>query len=390
MDVVVKSLLEDPIFADAEILAGKNGISRLCRRISVFDCPYHKEILEEGVIKEGDLFLSCLEQFRQDSTSLRGFAESLVQYRSAGLLVIPTGALDVLSREILSYFDRENFPVIVIRSNFSYGDIMSAVNRRLHVEDTNARKLSLLRDIMSGNLDEAGRLRTIRAVNPDFGEQIRAIYVSGMLRSQSFQTQLLRDIARIRQASVVSGRFTLFLLSGGDQKKVRSLSNMISEQLGNYFTRYRVGYSRIHPLAEIREVLREGELAVRLSSALELEQLSYNPLLTEQLMFTLKDSTEAREFYRAYVDTISGALSGNMLQEYLHTVELFVAHKGNYAEVAQELNQHVNTVRYRMNRVKQVLNMEDDPIRFYETISIASKLGICFAYEKLNKLQKKP
>ena len=38
------------------------------------------------------------------------------------------------------------------------------------------------------------------------------------------------------------------------------------------------------------------------------------------------------------------------------------------------LRQHENTVRYRINRVKTLLNMEHDPIRFYEAVGAAVHL----------------
>lgn len=34
----------------------------------------------------------------------------------------------------------------------------------------------------------------------------------------------------------------------------------------------------------------------------------------------------------------------------------------------------MNTVRYRLNRVKGALGMEEDQVRFYETIALAAKL----------------
>lgn len=388
MDISVQDLFRDSLFDKAEILAGKNGLSRRCHRVSVFDCPYHATLLAQGIIKAGDLFLSCLEQFRDGQGDLMGFAKGLVSYRSAGLLILPTGAVETLTEQVLDYFDQNDFPVIWLKANFSYGDIMTAINSRLRSGDQNEINLSRLNRILRGGIGEIEKRRLLMSINPDFSGQIRAIFVKGELRSLWFSSKLLEDYAHIQGSSILFGEYTIILLSGNDQKRLKINSNMIASQLDNYFEQYHIGFSRIHPLEEIEEVLREGELAVKVSDALQVRQQSYDPMLTQQLVFSLCDSAEAKEFYKAYVETIAQGMSENMLREYLRTIELFVANRGNYAEVAQELNQHVNTVRYRINRVKQILNMEDDTIRFYETISIATKLGICFESENLNFLQK--
>lgn len=388
VDISLRELFRDSVFDRAEILAGKSGLSRRCQRVSVFDCPYHEALLAQGIIKPGDLFLSVLEQFQDGRGDLMGFARGLVSYRSAGLLILPTGAAEVLTRQVLDYFDQNDFPVIGLKANISYGDIMAAINSRLRSGDRNEINLSRLNRILRGGIGESEKRQLLLSINPEFTGLIRSIYVKGEFRSPWFSARLSEDYAYLQGSSILFGEKTIILLSGTDQKQLKTNSNMIASQLGRYFEDYHIGFSRIHPLGEIAEVLREGELTVKVSTALQVLQQAYDPLLSQQLMFSLQDSTEAQDFYQAYVETIAGGLSENMLQEYLRTVELFVAHKGNYAQLAQELNQHINTVRYRINRVRQILNMEDDTIRFYETISIATKLGICFEAENLNFLQK--
>ena len=62
MSISFVEILEDDIFAGAEVIAGEGGLRRDIRRVSVFDCPYHEDMMEEGVLQEGYLLLSCLDQ----------------------------------------------------------------------------------------------------------------------------------------------------------------------------------------------------------------------------------------------------------------------------------------------------------------------------------------
>lgn len=38
------------------------------------------------------------------------------------------------------------------------------------------------------------------------------------------------------------------------------------------------------------------------------------------------------------------------------------------------LEQHENTVRYRVNKVRSALGMSEDPVKFNETVAIAMKI----------------
>ena len=67
--------------------------------------------------------------------------------------------------------------------------------------------------------------------------------------------------------------------------------------------------------------------------------------------------------------------------QYLNTIECFVSCKGDYTTTAEKLHQHANTIRYRVNKVRSSLGMDDNPIRFYETIALATKIRILFGYK---------
>ena len=59
--------------------------------------------------------------------------------------------------------------------------------------------------------------------------------------------------------------------------------------------------------------------------------------------------------------------------EVLDTIKAFVKNKGDFKKTAFDVAQHENTVRYRINKLKTWLDMEDDNISFYETISLITK-----------------
>ena len=74
------------------------------------------------------------------------------------------------------------------------------------------------------------------------------------------------------------------------------------------------------------------------------------------------------------MEAIRQKVSAENLREILLTLESYVANSGNFGAAALEMNQHENTIRYRVNKVKSALGMENDNVKFHETVAVAVKL----------------
>ncbi len=103
---------------------------------------------------------------------------------------------------------------------------------------------------------------------------------------------------------------------------------------------------------------------------------TYDALSSIQLLTAVKDTQEAEDYYDAYLEALRTKITEENLPEMILTVENYVANSGDFKLTAEMMNQHVNTIRYRINRIKSALNMENDTIKFNETIAIAVKLRI--------------
>ena len=67
--------------------------------------------------------------------------------------------------------------------------------------------------------------------------------------------------------------------------------------------------------------------------------------------------------------------------EILKTAIAYIENEGNVKNTAISLFQHENTIRYRMNKVKEILNMKNLEGSFYEQLSVAVKIFRFMNYE---------
>lgn len=376
MSISFIEILEDEIFAGAEVLAGEGGLRRDIRRVSVFDCPYHEDMMEEGVVQEGDLFLSCLEQFPAGTDDITRFFKGMIDYKAAGLMVVHTGRIDLLSDELTDICHRADFPLIVVKSSNSYASIMEVVNRYIAIGSINEINAQKIERIRSGGLAADENAEIINSINPEIKENIVILSVEGKLHSPLFSMELWRRYEENTSDILVMGEPFTLILSGNDERQLKQRADAAAIQIKERYADYRIGFSRIYDKRSVAEALAESEEALRTSSLQGVTQYTYQPLSSLQLMMALRDSREAKHFYDAYREAVESKTSREMAGELLNTVELYVENYGDYKKTAAQINQHENTVRYRINRVRSALGMENDVIRFHETISIASKLKL--------------
>lgn len=376
MYVTLKEILKNPIFSEVDVLAGKDGLTSIVERISVFDCTCDKNLVDKGILKEGDLFISCLEQFNDNSKQTAyDFFQTIIKYKSSGLFVVGDEGLHNLSEEIISLCNREMFPVIHTSVDMPYAMIMDAVNQYIAIDNVNALNTLKLEKILYGGEDDRRNLDILNSINPNIKQYLRVIEVDGEFTSDIARMDMHIAFLKSREDVFVrSSSNIVFILSADDEYKLKHHSNAVAIKFKEFMKNPTVGYSRMYKRKDIKKALEEGRRALETAKAMMISDQIYEPMSVLQLLLVMKDTQEASDFYDAYVEAVSNKVSADSLKDILKTMETYVANSGSFCETAKVLNQHENTIRYRVNKVKSALDMEDDNVKFYETIAIAVKL----------------
>ena len=234
---------------------------------------------------------------------------------------------------------------------------------------------------MYGHESDSEKLNILHSINPNVQDYIRAIFIEGNFNSEISQMELYTSFLNSKHdIYIVDNKFKLFILSGNSEKDVRHSSDALTSKLKKNLDTATFGFGRIMHRKKISITLEEGQRALDTAKSLKIQKQEYDPLLVMQLLLAVKDNKETTDFYNAYISRIKQSVSEDNFAELIKTVELYVAHSGSYSETAKLINQHENTVRYRINKVKQALGMENDTVKFHETIAIASKLRILLGY----------
>ena len=379
MNIEMRTLLMDKLFENSCVLAGRDGLTRSVKRISVFDCPCVPSSLEHKIFCEGDLFITCLEQFRDevDDQALRFYLECQIQSGAAGLLVVTDDRIDLLTPGLLKMCDESRFPVVLIPEDYPYAAIIDTVHRYITFDTYNTINKLRLDKIMYEDLSDAARSEVLYSINPMVKKYIRAIFIQGIFNSDVAQIELQNYyFKRENDIFVRTEQGMVILLSEDRQEKAAMILETCLVRIKEFLDNPVIGYSRFFQKEDCHKALKEAKLALETAKAMNMTVRSYDALSSMQLLTTIKDTQEAEDYYDAYLAALRTKIAEENLPEIILTIEKYVANSGDFKLTAEQLNQHVNTIRYRVNRVKSALHMENDTVKFNETIAIAVKLRI--------------
>ena len=379
MNIEIGVLLRDKLFENKRILAGSSGLVRNVKRVSVFDCPCVPDILQRKTLCEGDLFLTCLEQFRDDGdgSQIHFYLNCLIQSGSAGLLVITDDRLALLTPELLRLCDENQFPVVLVPEDYPYAVILDTVNNYITFDTYNTINKLRLDKIMYEDLSESARSDVLYSIKSTVKSYVQAIFIHGSFNSDIARLELQNYyLNRENDIFVRTDQGMIILLSEEKESKTNASLEACLVRIKEFLDNPVVGYSRVFPRKDCGKALEEARRALETARAMRMTVRTYDALSTIQLLTVIKDTQEAEDYYEAYLSALRTKIAEENLPEMIATIENYVANSGDFSLTAEMMNQHVNTIRYRINRAKSALNMEHDTIKFNETIAIAVKLRV--------------
>ncbi|MDF2677121.1 MAG: transcriptional regulator, PucR family, partial [Bacillota bacterium] len=99
----------------------------------------------------------------------------------------------------------------------------------------------------------------------------------------------------------------------------------------------------------------------------------YNDIGIYKILLPYLDDHWVQDFYLNLITPIKNYDEKNST-DMLITAIAYIENEGIIKNTAQFLFQHENTIRYRINKIKEILKMENSDGYFYEQLSIAIKI----------------
>ncbi|MDD2573700.1 MAG: PucR family transcriptional regulator ligand-binding domain-containing protein [Bacillota bacterium] len=375
MSISVREALRLECFKGVRFIAGEAGFDRLITRVSVLESP---DLDDFGTaMGKGDFYISSFYAIKDDPKAQLDTLKILVNTNSSGLCLIDL-YMDDLCRDVKEYANKETYPIVMISNFVPYAavitEIMDAIIK--HKEDTITEMT--IRSLLQPNVTGQEVCDTAKRINNKFRDNIGALYLKADSEDKEGIEALKhshRDKEHWSFLKYEGGILIIMSFGKASKERIHIQLKQVTESVDYYLDNYGLGISRFHKgLDNLNTCVREALLSYEVCEGRSERKVYYNDLGVYRLLMLLKDEPELKRYHDEIMIPLADydAKNGTSL---VNTAISYIDNDGNLAKTAANLYQHQNTIRYRLNKVREILDMKERGVSFYEKISIAVKIN---------------
>lgn len=345
----VAKMLQLLIFKGHRVLAGKRGLEHRVQSVDFLEVPD-----PERWGTANSFTFTTGYAFRDTPSRLVQIIESFSRSGAAGLGIKLGRFIDAVPHEVLHLADSLNFPLILLPMGFAYSTAARTVVKEiLQAESAEKRKTSDPDSLFRLEQDPAELLAALTQHGWSPQQQIWSLQWDNLPPSVPSEVLALR-------ASKFSVNETARLIAAAKFREtagdfVRFLQSDMPEALKNCC----VGVSGPFPLERFTQSFAEAQAAASIGRQLSFTEgvFVYQELELMELVRSGALPQELREAAQTCLQPLldEDSRSGGSL---VSTLRSWFAHNASPAMTAQALHIHRNTLRYRLERIEQLIPLK--------------------------------
>lgn len=374
MTVIIEDLLKLPLFSEAKLMTGRNGIKREIKRLNFNDCPLDNES-DQALTMQGDFFINSLYLVKDDIASLEKWFEFFIQMNVAGMCLINEYFQDLPSN-IKSKLDKKNFPVILVDRNVPYAEIIEQVSELLFLEKTDTISKMQIDQLLNSDLSTQQVLEYASNINSVFRKNYACIFLAHNNDSKKTIKLIRNELSTNHNIQISKYNESLLVIVNFDDYVIYdSTRSFIRQVLIKHGSNYKMGVSNVHRNKnEFHTCLQEAISAFEYSQEININKVQYSDMEVYKLLMLINNPEYLKDFYQKFIKPLQTKDQTDLLE----TLEMFIEFDGDNKKTAKFFDQHENTVRYRISKAKKILNLEHNHLKFIEIVSIGLKIKHIF------------
>lgn len=385
MYVTVRDVMNMEALKSFKLLAGAGGLGNRVNKVAILDFEFTKHGAPQ-TLKEywtpGDFVISSLQFAKDNEALLLSALKKLRSLGTSGLTVKNVFSLEMDS-EIIRFANAHNYPLILMTdTSLFFEDIIVRVNDLIRdVTDYNLAERRI-NHIVKGNGDAKTVKTTLLEINYTFMNAHFCVYFSirdrkGLHRLPALLSAEARRVKEISGSSLVKYQDGFFYIFTTNQPRQANRLDVVEKLCGRIGLRkedFCIGISEMrYHLNHARDTLLQALYAAAYSRVENVNAASFENLGIYRFLLPFAQNRWAEDFH----DRIVGPILENDLTaraKLLDFAMAYEAHRGDRQALATLLHTHENTIRYRINKVRKLLDFHEKDPTFDEQLFLAIKL----------------
>lgn len=352
------------------LLAGRGGLENIISKVGILD--YELVYGLEGMFHQGDFVLTSFTAIRDDENAIESCIKLLVD-SGVSALAIKNVFVKELSQNVIDYADKFDFPIFIFDKSIFYEDIiedlLDALKHQGYIDIIESKLDTLFLNELQTQVME----KLTKEINPDFKTYQYIYYLKEIsyineLSAVKIAQKYQRSRHQKLENSIFKYHDSLILVLSYDEpnKHVLNDRDYIFEILNIDCKSYYIGISEGN-ISNFDQTLKESKYTCKVCEIESENFKHYNDIGVYQLLMPYND-----RWMKKYVDRILNPIKDYDGGKLMETALLYIDNHGDILNTANALYQHKNTIRYRIQKMKSLLNLTEDGV-FYEQLSIAIK-----------------
>lgn len=368
MAFTVREIMTLPSLSKFTLVAGKGGLSNDIITAGIVDYEFVEGLdydLSKAFEKDSIVISSLL--FAKDKPELILPAIKFLKKSGVGAFAYKQILFETLPEDVIAYADKNDFPIFSFRDGAWFENIIFEVMAAVEKDDARYLSEAHIEKMIKGEAtqEEVDNIR--RGVSLLIDRAVSAGYVkmpeldaNRVLRS-FYMSKNLKE--KVLVSKYEEGIFVLITTSSWKEESHRIILEEVCQSLSLPVEAKNIILSRMHSASELDKAFREGYFAW-IAGLIDLRKVSkFEDLGVYSATLLLANTPELKGFSKGYMLRLKG---------YEETVSSYIRNGGDVVATSVDLGCHSNTIRYRLNKMKELVNAPNETDHeFFRDLSIA-------------------
>lgn len=385
MSITVADAYKLHILQNVTILTGESGFQNVIDRMGILDYEFISYKMK-GEFIQNDFVLSSFLFAKDDINLLVAAVKALID-NGVSCLGIKSVYYKELPADLIQYAIDHSFSIFLFGHDIYFEDIITEVMDTLRSIDSQLLVEMKIDNLINNELSRTLVRDLALEINPCFGESICVAYCEPLQKKgDHISCHVIDRLAHTEYFQKENGKSALLkykcgmlaILTHSHGRKVNphtAVQEFITETKLD-FAEYRIGVSNeFQQLHFLDKAIRESLYAVQLCFSEKGNICYYADIGLYKLILPYFDTFWLKEFYTSIIEPLK-SYDAKYSADLLQTAVIYVQQGGSIKKTAEELFQHENTIRYRINKIRDILHLEGSMVEFHAQLSIAVKIEL--------------
>lgn len=388
MSICCREILTLPSLQKSTLVAGEKGLDQVILWTHIADFPNMTEWVEEG-----DLLFTTGIHLPKKTNEFVELVYQLKKKKLAGLVLNIGPYIKVIPQEVINIANELDFPLLSLPWECRLAQVTQDICRLL-IKDQTGKTIEkeLIETILLGNIEHTeGIINQAAVAGYDLTRSQQVIIFTELSlkrdieKSKSFQRitqQLIHDgfmYYHVKVLSLLSSEGIIVLVPYMKEDQLLLILGNVMERVVVRLMDIpiQIGVGNIsNNLSQVKKSLEQAQQALKFA-ALEGKPnaiVTYAKLGALKLLLKIHDRQELESFYQETLGpllTYDQKVGSNLID----TLVVFLKENGQAVKAAEKLFIHRNTLKYRLQRVEGILDLDLSDSDARITIQIALMAG---------------